>query len=482
MSASLPGEDDTDLPSPSAGLKDQIRSIMQHDGYVSLLAELARGDSSVGRLLLRHPEDIFPKLDPENMVIPEEFPLSVPLLFWENPVEPVADATVRPSVVEVLGQNESVQRGTEDQEEIQLLVEGDDSNDTDNFGELILLNALRVLQHNPHLLALVQQEENISLPQVRKALGQHPIDLKPLEDEGLQLMEDIAEEQGLGTLFRSLLRRSETDTETVYEAKKMMNELYRVLNDFLPELPKLAGELHRLFPDLATRGAPFLRQHNAFVHRVYGSSSEDHLRALDKLWELGMLRPLFVVLTCVSCRDEEGNPLRQTLSSDLPPSRLAQNPACSWCGEPASVQTMYGVDVWVYRWIVSQDGLLSYVVAYLLEANQTEWRDRVPTATSEHDFHVQTPHGIHVLECKVFRRSAAFEQDRSLREKVKKALAQLRDHVAEVDAISGTLVCHPYHPQFKSQQVEAEGLRLDIVGVEDVPRLVSRLRQDTYGG
>ncbi len=484
-------DDRMEMPPPSVDLRDQILAIMQHETYARLLTELAKGGSPVQKLLLRHRDDVFPKLDPEGAVLPEEYPLSLPLFFWEDPVESVADSTVRPSIVGILARREIDEEESEYEDDASDIAEHEASYPADNFEDLVLLNALRVLQHNPHLLRLAQQEEDVSLPQIRKALGQHGIDFTPLEDEAVRFMESIAEDQGFGMIFRSLLRRSEADTWTTYESKKIMNEMYRILSDILIEIPRWIGEIHRLLPELAVRGAPFLRQHNAYAAWVYGGNPEDYLNALDTLWDLEVLHPLAVTHICKACQDAEGNPLLQVLSSKRRPWRLARSRACSWCGERVSVQAMYGLDLQVHKWIASQDGLLSYVVAYLLEANKLAWLGRVHTNVSEHDFHVPTPEGTHVIECKVFRCSTPLESG-SLKDKVRVAMTQLRAHMAEIDAISGNLVCHPYlpledslkdwvHPQSKGESLDTEDGRIQVIGIEDVPRLVSRLRQATSG-
>ena len=75
MKRSLFGEDDSEMPPPSVGLRVQILAILQHNTYAGLLAELAKGGSPVQKMLLRHPHDLFPMLDPEDAVLPEEYPL-----------------------------------------------------------------------------------------------------------------------------------------------------------------------------------------------------------------------------------------------------------------------------------------------------------------------------------------------------------------------------------------------------------------------
>lgn len=459
---------------------------MHHDTFAGLLAELASGGSPVQKLLLRHPDDLFPRLDPEDAVLPEEYPLSVPLFFWED-LESSVGPTVRPSIVGFFAGNEADEEESEYEDDVSDLAEVEASYPADNYEELVLLNALRILQHNPHLLRLAQQEEDVTLPRIRKAVGQHGINFTPLEDEAVRFMESIAEQQGFGTIFRSLLRRSEADTETAYESKKIMNEMYRILSDTLVEVPRWIGDVHRLLPELAVRGASFLRQHNAYSAWVYRGSPEDHLNALDALWDLEVLHPLSLTLICKACRDDEGNPLLQVLSSKLPPRRLNRSPVCSLCGDRASVQAMYGLDVQVHRWIASQDRLLTYMVAYLLESNNLAWLGQVHTDVSEHDFHVPNAEGTHLIECKVFRCSAPLGSG-MLKGKIQKALTQLRAHMAEINAVSGTLVCHPYlqsedplkgqkHAQTEGKPLDGEGDQIQVVGAEDVPGLVRRLGQ-----
>lgn len=485
-----PFSEDSGIPPPSVGLRGQILAILQHETYSELFAELARGGSPVQKLLLRHPDDLFPRLDPLDAVLPEEYPLSVPLFFWEDPVEFLAGPTARPTLVEFFADSEADEEESEYEDDVSDNAQVEASYPVDNYEYLVLLNALRVLQHNPHLLRLAQQEEDVTLPQIRKAVGQHGIDFTPLEDEAVRFMESIAEQRGFGTIFRSLLRRSEVDTETAYESKKIMNEMYRVLSDTLVEVPRWIGEVHRLLPELAVRGAPFLSQHNAYAAWVYRGSPEDQLNALDALWDLEVLHPFSVTLICKACRDDEGNPLLQALSSKLPPRRLNLSPTCSLCGDHATVQAMYGLDVQVHRWMASQDGLLTYMVAYLLESNNLAWLGQVHTSVSEHDFHVSTPEGTHLIECKVFRCSAPLGSG-LLKGKIQKALSQLRAHVAEIDAVSGTLVCHPYlpsedplkgqnHPQTEGEILDGEDDRIQVMGAEDVPGLVRRLRQPTH--
>ncbi len=465
----------------SAGLHDQLARILEHETYSRLLAELSVPRSPLQRLLLRHPDDLFPKLDPEDAVIPEEFSISIPLLHWDSTLLASDDARMRPSIADFWDEEGSDDEGEEE--------EAEDLSDPGTMEELMLLQGLRLLQSNPHLLQLVQEQETLTISQVRKALGRGGLDLEPLEDEALTLMGGIAEQEGLG-MIRTLLRRSDTDTESVYEIKKMVSEAYRFIRDLIVDLPKLAGELHRFLPVIAQKGAPFLQQHNAFVRWVYGTTSSDYLEALNALWELDLLPAMIVTLSCGTCKDDEDQPVCQVLSSDLSPNDLGMKPACSWCGGPLHVQGFYGLDKWVHTWIASQDRLLAYVVAYLLETEGIPWRSRIQTPKSEHDFHATTLSGDHLIECKVFRCSAPINEDRGLQRKVRDAISQLIAHAAEMQTTSATLVCYPCpFPEKTMDQWIAEGLKrndtLDtatevrVVGIDDLPGVLKGLSDKT---
>jgi hypothetical protein len=484
ISMSLTDEEECGLLSTSASLHQQLLAIVKHDIYAPLFSELAVTGTSLQEFLLRHPDDLFPKLDPENAVIPEEYSISIPLFFWESPQRMGKPIRGRPSILELEGGEEPSANGNQAVE-----APSEDGSPVDfSAEELILLNALRVIQHNPHLLHLAQEEEEVTLQQVRKALGRQGVDLKPVRDEVLTLIGNAAEQEGFGAIFHTFLRRSDTETESTYEIKKMINEVYRYLQDFVVDVPRLLGELHRLLPEVAQKGAPFLRRHNAFVHWVYGTSSSKTLQALDVLWELGMLYPMVIILECRTCTDNEGRPIRQVLSSDIPPQSLKPRPVCGWCGKPYLVEAFYGLDGFVSRWIFSQDRLLSYVVGYLLETQQMSWRSHIYTTVSEHDFHVSTAGGNHLIECKVFRCSGPIGKDLGLQRKVRHAISQLVSHSNEIQALSATLVCHPCpFPKKTLDKWAAEELKknrlhepiraVQTMGIDRLPKFLKRLTQ-----
>ncbi len=461
----------------SDGLHDQLARILENDTYSQLLRELSVPGSPLQRLLLRHPDDLFPKLDPKDAIIPEEFSISIPLLLWESSPEALDDTRSRPTVADLQDEDGSEAEGEEVEDE------AEDLSDAGSSQELTALIGLRVLQSNPHLLSLAQDQEPVTISQVRKALARDGLDLKPLEDEAATLMGNVVEQEGLGVMIRILLRRSETDTESAYEIKKMVSETFRYFRDLIPGIPRLVGEVHRLLPVLAQKGAPFLQQHNAFVRWVYGMSSSDYLRALNRLWELNLLDTMIVTLACRTCKAEEGQPVCQVLSSDLPPEDLVTELMCGWCGGPLLVQAFYALDGWIPRWIASQDRLLAYVVAYLFEKEGIPWQSRVQTGKSEHDFHATTLSGDHLVECKVFRCSAPINEDRGLQRKVTDAISQLTAHAAEMRTTSATLVCHPCPFSEKTtNQWIAEGLKRNgmletatkvrVVGIDDLPSVL----------
>lgn len=489
---SLFSEDTNQLLPTSADLRDQVASIMKEEGYCRLFAELTHPKSPLHRLLLRHPDDLFPKLDPEDTLIPPEFSVSVPLLLFEVPRTISEGPPTRPTVQQWLGEPTTDSGGEKNGDAADEGNEPKEVFEQGTFEELVLLNGIRILQHNPHLLKLAGGAEPVTLPEVRKALGQEGIDLKPIEDEVLRLMGDVADQEGVGSLFRTLLRRSANDTESAYEMKKMVSEAYQYVRQLLADAPKLIGELHRLVPAIARKGAPFLQAHNSFVAWVYGISPSEYLRALDVLWTLDMLHPMVVTLTCTACVDSVGQPLALVLSSDLSPMDLRARPRCGWCGGPTRLQAFFGLDGWIQKWITTRDGLLAYGVAYLLERSGLSWQSNLHTAQSEHDFHVRIAGRDHLIECKVFQCSAPSKSDPRLEGKVREAISQLIEHMIESQAVSAILICHPnpfpnaaltawISDELRRNRVASAKGKVSVIGFHGVPEYVQKLQQSVRG-
>src|SRR6266540_2905402 len=309
----------------------------------------------------------------------------------------------------------------------------------------------------------------------------------PLEDEFLRLMGNVAEDEGVGTIFRTLLLRSETDTEPAYEMKKMISEMYRYFRDLLIDLPTVIGKIYSLLPELAQKGAPFLRKHNAFVRRVYTMSSSEYLEAINWLWESELIQPIIVTLACRRCRDAEGQPASLVLSSEMSPKDLNSKPSCIWCGAPLNVDGFYGLDGWVQRCIYSQDRLLAYVVGYLLETTGKKWVSQVQSPASEHDFHVITPSGTQLIECKVFSCSAPPKGDAVLSRKVRDGISQLVSHMLETHVESATLVCFPcpsssraldqlVRSEVKRRKVPELTEKVRVIGIHDLPRTLASMK------
>jgi len=479
-------DENSTMPPISSSLREQLAVMMKHEQYSRLLSELATPNAPLQKFLLRHPDDLFPRLDPEASVIPPEFSVSIPVLLWESSYR-YRGRRKRPSIVDYMkdsGAPGDAEVNEELSEDNSVAAEESEIGD---FEELVLLNGLHVLQHNPQLRRLVEQPDPVTLPQLRKALGSEGVNLKPLEDEFLHLMGNIAEEEGLGTMFRSLVRRSETDTESAYETKKMISEMYGYLRNLLLDLPTLIGRMHLMLPELTRKGSPFLQKHNAFIQRAYGMPPSKYLEAVNRLWELELIHPMIVNLVCKKCKDESGQPLSQVLACEISPKDLNLKPSCSWCGTPMVVQAFYGLDGWIQKCIHSQDRLLAYVIGYLLESKGMKWESRVQGPMSEHDFHVTTPLGIHLIECKVFACSATLKYDGGLRRKTQDGISQLISHMAETRVETATLVCNPF--PFPSKVVDrwivaelrrrkASDLigRVRVAGIEPMPRILARMR------
>ena len=481
--------EDFEMPPASSGLRERLRAMMKHERYSRLLAELAKPHSPIQRLLLRHPDDLLPKLDPEAKLIPPEFSLSIPVLLWESSATERRAGTRRPTLLDYMEEDASEftnESGASDEPD-EDLGESDESTDFGDFQEVVLLNGLHVLQHNPHLLQLAEQSEPVTLPQLRKAMGTTGIDTKPLEDEFLRLMGNIAEDEGMGTIFRTLLVRSESDTESAYETKKMISEMYKYFRDLLGDLPILFGRIYGLLPKLAQKGAPFLRKHNAFVRRVYGMPSSEYLEAVNWLWESELIEPMIITLVCPRCKDTEGASASLVLSSEMSPKDLNSKPSCIWCGAPLKVDGFYGLDGWVQRCIHSQDRLLAYVVGFLLETSGKVRESRVQSPISEHDFHVTTPSGTHLIECKVFSCSAPLKNDPALRRKIRGGVSQLVSHMLETRVNSATLVCFPcplsaraidqlITTELKKRKADELREKVRVIGIHDLPRILTLMK------
>lgn len=486
MSPGFFEESDEIFPSVKISLKEQITILRKNDISNKLFLELAKPKSPIPDLLLRHPDDLFPKLDPENAVIPEDFSISLCMVFRENFEELTEGEIRRPSITDYLKdgklfeENESLVEYEEPVDELT-------TQENMEFQELVLLNGLRLIQHNPHLLALAQKKEEIILPDIRKALGQKGINYKPIEEEVFQLMERFADDQGIGTIFKILFRRSDTDTETAYEIKKMAKEMYGFIRELLIDVPELAGEIHRMFPNVLNEyGIPFFRKHNIFTFNAYRYKNQEYNKALNFLWELDLLRPVVISLICLNCHDAEGKPIHQVLNSDISPNELDKKIYCSWCKKPIVVEAFYSFDSWLNRVILTEDKLLSYLVAFLLDEYGLEWTHHIYTDSSEHDFHVKTSKGLHLIECKVFRVSGPIEEDKRLQTKVRNGIYQVVKHMEETKANSAFLVCNPcsnnkkelkkwVNEAVKQSKLSINKNKIKIIGQNDLLRAIKQL-------
>ena len=487
MNSNNPEDDNGTPPSVEVPLKEQIAVIRKDESYNQLFRELSKPKSPLSRYLLRHAEDLFPKLDPDDAVIPADYSILFPLLLRENFEEISREEFKRPSITDHMKNNslfeesESIVEYEEPSKEITV------SEDRE-FEELIILNGLRLLQHNPHLLELAQQKEDITLPDVKRVIGQKDVDYQPIKDEALHMMERFAEEQGLGDIFKILLRRSDSDTETAYELKKMGKEIYIYLRDILIDAPTFMGEIHRLFPNVINEhGVPFFRKHNNYVNWSYEYTNRDYNKALNFLWELDLLNPVVVSLICLNCHDAEDKPIHQVLNSDIAPKDLDKKVYCSWCKKPMIVQAFYTLDSILNRIILAEDKLLSYLVAYLLDEFGLEWEHRVYTDKSEHDFHVKTSRGLHIIECKVFRVSGPVKDDIRLQQKIRDGINQVVQHIIEIKAESAFLVCYPCPVNRKdldkliSNIIKQKNLiidknRINVVGPDGLNKALERLQ------
>src|SRR3989442_13754742 len=144
-------DDNSGMPPSSASLRDQLAAMMKHEQYSRLLRELANPKTPLQKFLLRHPDDLFPRLDPEASLIPPEFSLSIPILLWEGSVR-YRGRRKRPSIVDYMKNG-----GTPGEAEVSDELSEDNSTPAEesemgDFQELVLLNGLHVLQNNPQLL------------------------------------------------------------------------------------------------------------------------------------------------------------------------------------------------------------------------------------------------------------------------------------------------------------------------------------------
>ena len=175
-----------------------------------------------------------------------------------------------------------------------------------------------MVQNNPHLLELAQKNEEITLIDVRKAIGQKGIDYSSIKDEFLPVIENIEGKQEIKEISNLLLKRSEDETDTTYEIKKVANIFIKnLIDDLVISFSSYAGKFHRgILTIILEHGAPFFRKHNEFTQWSYDFPNQDYQKSLELLRDLHLLSPMVINLICQNCNDTEGKPLHQILISD----------------------------------------------------------------------------------------------------------------------------------------------------------------------
>src|SRR2546425_8011849 len=147
-------DENSRMPPSSSNLREQLAAMMKHEEYSLLLSELATPNAPLQKFLLRHPDDLFPRLDPEASVIPPEFSVSIPILLWESSPR-YRGRRKRPSIVDYMKDSGTLGEAEASDELSENNSIPAEESEIGDFQELVLLNGLRVLQHNPELLRLV---------------------------------------------------------------------------------------------------------------------------------------------------------------------------------------------------------------------------------------------------------------------------------------------------------------------------------------
>ncbi|MHA2100164.1 MAG: hypothetical protein ACW99A_15930 [Candidatus Kariarchaeaceae archaeon] len=477
-------EEEADYFHSNLSIKEQITAIRENDAFNKFFNELIIPKSPVAALLLRHPDDLFLNLDPDNLVIPPEFSFTIPILYWENYKEIVSEKPNRPSVVDYF-KKETTSEEIEDTEEF----EEKSFIEENKLDELLYLLGLKLVQNNPHLLELAQKNEEITLIDVRKAIGQKGIDYTPIKDEFLPVIENIEGKQEIKEISNLILKRSEVETDTTYEIKKVANIFIKsLIDDLVISFSSYAGKFHRgILSTILEHGAPFFRKHNEFTQWSYGFSNQDYQRSLELLWDLELLSPMVINLICQKCKDKEGKPIHQILISDKPPKDLTDKILCGWCSNPLNIQSFYSLDYRLIRLINTNDKLLFYTIAFLLDKYNLDWESNIHSDVSEHDFHVKVHDELRLIECKVFRISGSTEDDINYHTKVQEGISQLIKHMSEVNADSAIFVCYPCRinkedldkwidTAMKKSEVSINKDKINVIGPDNLSSTLKELK------
>lgn len=202
-------------------------------------------------------------------------------------------------------------------------------------------------------------------------------------------------------------------------------------DNFLKNLPNFINSFFYMIPDF------FLSLHRvtqSTVHKLLKTTDlnlKEYSKILTYLYSLNILHTQHVIFWCPNCIER----LLIKTESELSPSNLKLK--CLKCNKSMAVSAIYRLDNLLEKCILSKDGLLNVVIAWLLKQNEIDYQASVYGEKYEYDFLCDTEEGHLLIECKMHRKPLS---KRSFREGFQQDIFQVEKHLTESNAFEAFLV------------------------------------------
>lgn len=392
-------------------MKDLVENIKKAPGLESFFEKLWI-DSSYSKVFFAHEDEIFPYLQESGLKF-----FRMEFLYWSNLPTTIQEKEHRflTTVIDLISKKEKIK-----QEKLLLKIwslMGISEINWEGIRDYIMYYLIKFVRSNDKIKSLIN-EEDFTLKNLKETLKNYEeISLDSITDEL-----EIIFEGKLDKINDELLRGQLTKIKNKLKLEKLVQFISSL---FLVSL-KLSDIMYFLL--LPFKSSDTLLDH--FIN-MRGLKREEYETVLEELYLLRLIEDQWNLFWCEKCIE---SPQILLSRSTVEPSKLRI--ACLKCNSEMHVLSMIEINEFIVQRILSQDGLLSTAVAWLLDEKKLQWDYKVFNKY-EKDFVCELPHGNLLIEIKMYHTA---KNETSIKGILTQDIKQLVDHIKELKEGNQSLI------------------------------------------
>lgn len=409
---------------------ERIQKEIKRDAALSHVFKKVWSDPSYAAFFFLHPDELLLRFKENNEPNFPSIDFSMPHLYFATKPDGELDYVF--TILEAAANDSDIKRDMAtdslEQADLKWIVE--------RIPAVVLFYVLRFLDNNPHISALSQKGETLTLTDVHKIIEDRTVQYKLPDFSSL----DVEWKSSIKTGRKKIASSQAT---AVVPADPILSELVRktvkTVDDFFGKVMASGRGLQMAFSALnEARIALMLLS----AYEKQHSRIPDYERILTSLYLNKVINNSLTIFLCTQCADE---PFLSVSRSRLAPKDLGM--LCLRCKKKTLCATAYDLHDTLLECIQSKDHMLAVAIAMLFHEKRIAYDAGVSLSNREIDF-IAMIHGKKTLvECKVFRK---FRNADSFEEVIANSLRQISEQInaartCSIELGSAMLVINQQH-------------------------------------